>query len=99
MGWISVFACLTYAQSKNFKVRLGNWNSGRVYIKGPWMGHGIYSWSPVCKGTGTDSIDGENAQNFGETVCKSAGFGNKYGRASLEFVGIYTDYKKFMHEK
>jgi len=71
-----------------YQTRLADWNTGRLYI-GPDKGFGDI-FGPVCRGTGSTSITGSNAKNFGRIVCAELGFGS----TALKFIGSKNEYEE-----
>merc|ERR1712136_256562 len=93
-----------------FAVGTGEWvsraahgSTGQVFmaIKNPRRDPKIYSWGPVCRGTGnrqiptfnTRDFSNQQGQKFADELCKNMGF------RSAEFLGPRDDYYKFMRKR
>jgi len=90
---LNVFALSgTFAQFfGDYKYRLQNYNTGRLFVREEtWFGKGPYG--PVCRGTGTNVISGENGDRFGRLVCEELGF-------DFGFIGSAELYGKKLRRK
>jgi len=67
-----------------YKFRLQNWNTGRLYV------YQLFTnlYGTVCSGVRHEKI--ENNDFFGNLICKNVGFGNAL------FIGRKPEYTKFM---